>query len=107
MQGRIVQVSISDGGMPKRAVESASLTATGLEGDRQKNLKVHGGPDRAVCLYSVEDYAWLNTLGIALGPGDIGDNLTLQGIDLQQLKPGDRLTIGGEDRVPDSNHPGA
>jgi MOSC domain-containing protein YiiM len=48
------QINVSDGGVPKLPVWEAKVGERGLDGDRQRNLKVHGGPDRAVCLYSLE-----------------------------------------------------
>ena len=48
------QINVSDGGIPKQPVLEAKVAQDGVEGDRQQNLKVHGGPDRAVCLFSVE-----------------------------------------------------
>ena len=51
---KIVQINISDGGVPKLPVPEVMIESTGLVGDRQKNLKHHGGPDRAVCLWSLE-----------------------------------------------------
>ena len=52
--GRVVQISVSDGGVPKQPVATAHVTAAGIVGDRQRNLKYHGGPDRALCLWSLE-----------------------------------------------------
>lgn len=52
--GTIAQINVSQGGVPKVAVVQAHVTAVGVGGDRQKNLKYHGGPDRAVCLWSLE-----------------------------------------------------
>src|ERR1043166_6472015 len=46
MDGRIFQLNRSDGGVPKLAVREAWLTPTGLEGDRQRDLRFHGGPER-------------------------------------------------------------
>ncbi|MFN9577181.1 MAG: MOSC domain-containing protein, partial [Gemmatimonadota bacterium] len=60
MTGRIEQVSISPGGVPKRAVSEARVTRDGLVGDWQLDRKHHGGPDRAVCLLSAELIARLN-----------------------------------------------
>ena len=48
------QINISDGGVPKFPVLEAKITQHGLDGDRQRNLKVHGGLERAVCLFSLE-----------------------------------------------------
>ena len=48
------QVNVSDGGVPKHPVFEAKISKEGVDGDRQRNLKVHGGPNRAVCLFSVD-----------------------------------------------------
>jgi MOSC domain-containing protein YiiM len=95
MKGTLVQVNISNGGMPKLSVAHAQVTAAGLAGDRQKNRKYHGGPDRAVCLFSTELYDRLRSLGIDLAPGSVGENFTTTGIDYQRLARGDRLRVGG------------
>ncbi len=90
----VYQVNLSDGGVPKRAVASAMMTVHGLTGDRQRNRKYHGGPDRAVCLYSLEVIEALRAEGHPIGPGSSGENLTLAGLDWVQVAPGDRLAIG-------------
>ena len=51
---RIAQISRSGGGVPKRAIASARVTTLGLDGDVQRNRKLHGGPERALCLFSLE-----------------------------------------------------
>jgi MOSC domain-containing protein YiiM len=51
VEGRIVQISVSNGGVPKTAVPEARITEEGVEGDRQRHTEIHGGPDRAVCLF--------------------------------------------------------
>lgn len=78
--GRIVQINLSDGGVPKRPVERAEMTRNGLMGDRQKNLKYHGGPDRAICLWSAEIITQLQAEGHPIGPGSAGENLTIAGL---------------------------
>jgi MOSC domain-containing protein YiiM len=80
--------------MPKLPVPSAKVTRSGVEGDRQRNLKYHGGPDRAVCIFSVELYDWLRTKRIDLSNGSVGENFTTAGLDLQKLNKGDRLRVG-------------
>ena len=50
----ITQINISDGGTPKLPIPQVQITLDGLIGDRQRNLKYHGGPDRAVCLWSAD-----------------------------------------------------
>lgn len=90
----LVQISVSSGGMPKQSVLLAQVGRDGVEGDRQRNKKYHGGERRAVCLFSVELYAQLAAEGIGLSPGDVGENFTTRGLDLLTLAPGDRLRVG-------------
>jgi MOSC domain-containing protein YiiM len=91
MTGKLVQVNVSKGGMPKLAVPAARVTVDGVEGDWQKNRKYHGGRDRAVCLFSVELYDRLRSLGIDLGHGAVGENLKVEGVDFKVLGKGVRL----------------
>ena len=96
MTGTLVQLNVSNGGLPKLPVLFARVTAAGLDGDWQKNRKYHGGLDRAVCIYSEELYAWLNEQGVRVTNGAVGENFTTRGLDLQKLQPGDRLQVGGD-----------
>ena len=96
MTGVLAQVNVSDGGMPKLPVLMARVTRDGLEGDWQRNRKYHGGPDRAVCIYSEELYDELRDAGVAMAPGSVGENFTTRGLDLRKLAKGDRLRVGGE-----------
>ena len=54
VRGRVVSIHRSNGGVPKLPVDRATIRVTGVEGDRQRNRRFHGGPDRALCLYSAE-----------------------------------------------------
>ena len=90
------QVSLSAGGVPKHAVPAAQVTRNGLAGDRQRNRKIHGGPDRAVCLYSMEVIHTLRAEGHSIGPGSAGENVTIAGLDWARLVPGDRLFLGDQ-----------
>jgi MOSC domain-containing protein YiiM len=66
-----------------------------VEGDRQADLRVHGGPDKAVYSYAQEDTGfWEQELGRDLGPGAFGENLTLTGVEVTNAKIGERWTIG-------------
>jgi MOSC domain-containing protein YiiM len=95
----LYQINVSDGGVPKRPVLEAVITKSGVEGDRQRNLKVHGGPDRAVCLYSQDLIERLQDEGHSIEAGSSGENLTLAGIEWEKLKLGDHLQIGPEVQV--------
>ncbi|HEX8919969.1 MAG TPA: MOSC domain-containing protein [Pyrinomonadaceae bacterium] len=94
--GRIFQLSSSNGGVPKLAVEEAEVTLTGLAGDRQAHPKIHGGPDRAVCLYSLERIEELQREGHPIRPGSVGENITVRGLDWSKLEIGARLALGDE-----------
>lgn len=94
LQGRIVQINVSDGGVPKQSVPSVQINQEGLVGDRQKNFKHHGGPDRAVCLWSTDIIDMLQAEGHPIEPGAAGENITVAGLDWQQLIPGIRLQLG-------------
>lgn len=88
------QINVSDGGVPKQPVLEAKVLKEGIEGDRQRNLKVHGGPDRAVCLFSVELIERMQDEGHSIAAGSSGENLTLSGLAWDSLEPGCRLKIG-------------
>jgi MOSC domain-containing protein YiiM len=95
MSAVLVQVNISNGGMPKLPVGQVHVSRDGVAGDWQKNRKYHGGPDRAICLFSQELYDWLrDEHGIDLKNGSVGENFTTRGIDMQSIGPGDRLHVG-------------
>lgn len=92
----IYQVNTSNGGVPKLPVAEAQVTERGLAGDRQRDRRFHGGPQRAVCLYSLDLIEQLQTEGHPIGPGTTGENLTLAGIEWDQLGVGDRLYVGDD-----------
>lgn len=92
--GRIVQISVSNGGVPKTAVAAAAVSASGVEGDAQAHPEFHGGPDRAVCLWALEVIDDLRAEGHAIAPGCAGENLTLSGLDWPAIVPGVRLRVG-------------
>jgi MOSC domain-containing protein YiiM len=92
--GRLAGIQVSDGGVPKRPVASARITAGGLEGDRQRDLRYHGGPERAVSLYSLERIEALQRDGHPIAPGTTGENLTVAGIDWGAVRPGAELRVG-------------
>ena len=96
MSAILAQLNTSPGGIPKTPVLFARVTAEGVAGDRQKNRKYHGGPDRAVCLYSEELYADLRAEGVDLINGAVGENFTTRGVNLQHLAAGDRLRVGDD-----------
>lgn len=97
--GRVAQINISPGGVPKLAVTAAQVTTAGLSGDQQRDLRFHGGPDRALCLWSLEVIETLRAEGHPIAPGSVGENLTLAGLDWADLGPGSRLYLGPQVQV--------
>ena len=92
--GQVEFINISDGGVPKRPWPECDVTIAGLSGDRQRDLKYHGGPDRAVLLYSLERIRSLQEEGHPIAPGAIGENLTVSGLDWDLLVPGAQVEVG-------------
>lgn len=101
----------------ERAVQSAiwknpvagriAVRGVNLDGDEQADRRAHGGPDKAVYAYAIEDTRWWEQqIGQPLSYGNFGENLTTQGIDVNDALVGERWQIGStvlevsEPRVP-------
>ena len=96
-QGRDVTTGIF-----KEPVEGRiPLRRLNLDGDRQADLSVHGGAAKAVYAYPLEHYAfWQDELGEELPVGAFGENLTVEGVPLEEeVAVGDRLRIGTAELV--------
>ena len=108
MSGQVVSVNV---GLPRevtwfgRRVTSGiwkepvsgpvALAGVNVAGDGQADLRVHGGSDKAVYAYAVEDYDWWSEqLDGQLAPGLFGENLTLRGVDLRACSVGETWAIG-------------
>ena len=94
MTGRIFQLSRSGGGVPKHSVPQAEVGELGIVGDNQTHKKIHGGPERALCLFSLEVMQKLQAEGHPIYPGSTGENVTIAGIDWAALRSGSRLQLG-------------
>lgn len=72
-----------------------------LDGDRQADLSVHGGPDKAVYAYASEHYGyWRAELPeLELDWGAFGENLTTEGLIEDEVRIGDRFRIGTAELV--------
>lgn len=92
--GIIVSVNVSPGGIPKRAVDVAMVTAGGLEGDAHDHEK-HCTPLQAISLLDLEDIEALAAEGFEIAPGATGENLTVRGLQADGLAAGDRLRLSG------------
>jgi len=88
-------LNVSLGGVPKLPVSQVKVSLNGLEGDSHNDLKHHGGLSRAVCLYSLELIDDLKLEGHNIYPGSTGENITIKGLDWNELESGLKLKIGG------------
>ena len=97
MDGRVLHVNISPGGVPKLPVDEARVGTLGLVGDAHDHDWVHGGPHRAVSLFAIEAIDRVRADGHpGVVPGAAGENLTTEGIELARLPVGARVAVGGE-----------
>jgi MOSC domain-containing protein YiiM len=78
-----------------------ALRTLNLEGDRQSDLSVHGGKNKAVYFYSIEHYGyWKEELpGMPLPLGAFGENFTVEGFLEDAVCVGDRITVGSAELV--------
>lgn len=96
-QGRNVTTSIFKEPFPGRI----ALRTLNLDGDRQSDLSVHGGKDKAVYCYPVEHYEYwkVELPGRALPIGAFGENFTTEGLNEDSVHIGDRISIGSAEVV--------
>lgn len=95
MQGSVLQVNISRGGVPKYPVHEGFVTPLGIEGDLHAHPQYHGGPLKAVLIICSEAIEELARNGYPVFPGALGENLTTRGIDRRLLRAGQRYRAGG------------
>jgi MOSC domain-containing protein YiiM len=83
-----------------------AVRGVNLVGDDQADRGAHGGPDKVVYAYAVEDTRWWQQIGRSLGYGEFGENLTTEGTDVNDALVGERWQIGttvlevSEPRIP-------
>ena len=92
MQGSIVGLFAAlEGGVPKPSVNTLHIVESGCIGDKQNDTKHHGGPNRAVCLFSHEVLQTLQQEGHSIFPGSVGENILLNGIQWANISIGSQL----------------
>jgi len=94
--GTLRSINLSKGGVPKKSVSGAQVSLWRVESDAQRDLRFHGGPERAVCLYSLERIQALRAEGHPIDIGTAGENVTVSGIDWNLVVPGVKVKIGSE-----------
>ena len=82
------------GGVPKTPIEKVFIGLNNVQGDKQNDLLYHGGPTRAVCLFSLERIVALQKEGHPIQPGTSGENLTIEGLDWGLMVKGAKFSIG-------------
>src|SRR6266480_3860190 len=89
------------------AVGRTAVRGVNLAGDDQADRRAHGGPDKVIYAYAVEDARWWQQqIGRSLGYGEFGENLTTEGIEVNDALVGERWQIGttvlevSEPRIP-------
>lgn len=93
-EGRVTGLQRSAGGVPKLPVDRTTVRVGGMVGDKQANRRFHGGPDRALCLYSQERLDALAAEGHRVERGTLGENVTIAGLPWEEVRPGARLRLG-------------
>ncbi len=93
--GRVTQLSVSAGGLPKTPVDQVEVSWKGVAGDRQATRVHHGRPWQALCLWSNEVIEALHAQGHPIAPGLAGENITVAGLAWADVRAGVRLQIGG------------
>ena len=119
-RGKVLSVNVGGvrefeyGGRPARSAIWKSPVAgrvavrgVNLVGDDQADRKAHGGPDKVVYAYAVEDARWWEQeIGRSLAYGEFGQNLTTEGVEVNDALVGERWQIGtvvlevSEPRIP-------
>src|SRR5215472_4324637 len=111
---KILSVNV---GLPREVLSGKDIVTTGifkepiegpvklrklnLDGDKQADLTVHGGEDKAVYAYPKEHYEYLQheLPNMALPCGMFGENLTTEGLNENMINIGDRFRIGSAEVV--------
>ena len=81
--GRLLGIFASNGGVPKLPVESAQIDINGIVGDACNKKKHHGGPMKAICVLENELLVKLQSEGHPIHPGTTGENILVEGYNLE------------------------
>ncbi len=80
----------------EQVVGPVEVHELGLEGDQVSNLTYHGGRDKAVYAFAREDLdVWAERLGAEVADGQFAENLTTEGLDVNEAQVGERWRVGG------------
>lgn len=96
---KICQINISErGGMPKKPVERASVSFSGVKGDynEYRMTQLKGDLDSAVLILPLNTIMAYQEDGYDVYPGAMGENFTVNGIDYESIKLGQKYRVGKE-----------
>lgn len=88
MKTSILGLFVSQGGVPKLPIESLFIDQNGCFGDKQNDLKHHGGEDKAVCIIQNSIITNLQEKGHPIKPGSTGENILIGGSNVGEISPG-------------------
>ena len=106
MEGRVTQINVksyyefsldkNETGLPKKPVDMAQVTSYGVGNDynHYRTTSKQSTKDRAVLIYTLDMIEQLNGEGWPINPGDIGENITIDGLKYDDFKIGDKYQIG-------------
>jgi MOSC domain-containing protein YiiM len=101
--GRLARSAIWKSPVPGRI----AARGVNLNGDDQADRQAHGGPDKVIYAYAIEDLRWWEQeIGRSLAFGEFGENLTTEGIEVNNALVGERWAVGttvlevSEPRIP-------
>ncbi|WP_046227534.1 MOSC domain-containing protein [Paenibacillus dauci] len=87
--------TVFTGFIKKPVPHPVNISSDGLEQDGQGDLKNHGGPDKAACIYSADHYLWWSEqMNRPFEAGAFGENFTVSGLQEQNVRIGDVYRIG-------------
>ena len=93
-EGSVTGLHVSDGGVPKRAVDEIEVGWSGVRGDRQATRVHHGRPWQALCIWNDESIDALRADGHPIDRGLAGENITVSGLPWWEVRAGVDLRIG-------------
>jgi MOSC domain-containing protein YiiM len=95
-EGTVAGLFASGGGVPKLPIAEAVVGYRGVGGDRQHSREHHGRVWQALCLWSADIVERLQREGHPIQLGNVGENVSIAGVDWSTLRPGTRIAIGDD-----------
>lgn len=98
---KIVQLNVKEKipnevGLPKHPLEKAKVTTVGMTGDynNYRHDSLDNTPEQALLIMPLEMIKKLNEEGWPMQPGDIGENLTTEGLPYDAFQPESKFKVG-------------